>query len=143
MFNPIAPCPTPQISKESAIVPPKSPTLNAASSSQSPPGADTDSRILPLVTTTAESVNPSSSDIPPVALEPSPIHPVASPQENTQSSSLQFPSLVQEQLPTKIPVISQDPTQSFPKDFTRDHILPSNPGLICKKTPFHLKNQSK
>ena len=82
---PVPPCPTPPISKESAIVPPKSPTLNAAPSSPSPPGAGTDSRFLPPVTTSSESVTPSSSVIPPVSPEPSPIHPVASPQENTQA----------------------------------------------------------
>ena len=31
------------------------------------------------------------SDIPPVSLEPSPIHPEARPQDDTQSSSLEFP----------------------------------------------------
>ena len=82
------------------------------------------------MTTTIESVDPSSSDTPPVSLELSHIYPVARPQEKTHSSSLQFPFVVQEQLPTEIPVISQEPTQSSSKDFSCDHILPSNPGLI-------------
>ena len=54
------------------------------------------------MTETSESVNPYSSDIPSVLLEPPPLNPDASPQENTQSSSIEFPFVVQEQMPIEV-----------------------------------------
>ena len=137
MHNPhVSPCPLSQIiSKESAIVPPKSPTISVVSSPPTPTGAGMNSRIFPTETTTSETVRPGSSEMSSVILEPPlliPLQILRKPSSHyLQSLLLWYKSHLLLILLSKLGKLSISST-----DFNQYHIIPCCSSLTYEKPSF-------